>query len=250
VDGASAGGLCLEPGVPLNSHLGPIGTSGEEKEEEQESEEQEVRGEEGGVRVAVEGRQIRDEQEMTEAAATAAAAAGSAAEAAVAAAVMREEMVGVESELVVAELGRMREIRGRERIGQRLQNCREDGRQLREALRCRVEAGQRMEEAGAVMRAEPEMTEAAAAAAAAAVSAAEAAVAAAVMWEEMVGVESELVVAELGRMREIRGRERIGHRLQNCREDGRQLREALRCRVEEGQRMEEEGESKASKQEW
>ena len=91
-------------------------------------------------------------QEMTEAAATAAAAAVSAAEAAVAAAVMREEMVGVESELVVSELGRMREMRGRERIGQRLQNCREDGRQLREALRCRVEEGQRMEEEGAVMR--------------------------------------------------------------------------------------------------
>ena len=49
-------------------------------------------------------------QEMTEAAAMVAAAAVSAAEAAVAAAVMREKMVGVESGLVVAELGRIREM--------------------------------------------------------------------------------------------------------------------------------------------
>ena len=70
------------------------------------------------------------------------------------AAVMREEMVGVESELVVSELGRMREMRGRERIGQRLQSCREDGKQLMEALRCRAEERQRMEEEGVVMREE------------------------------------------------------------------------------------------------
>ena len=50
VDGALAGGLHLGAGGPLNSHSGPIGTSGEEKEEEHESEEQEVRGaeDEGG----------------------------------------------------------------------------------------------------------------------------------------------------------------------------------------------------------
>ena len=34
----------------------------------------------------------------------------------------------------MAELGRMREMRGRERVGQRLQSCMSTGRQLREAL--------------------------------------------------------------------------------------------------------------------